>query len=665
MITIVPTADGFNEADVNRSLFLLDENNPLPPKSFLQFSNTEETIIWLLDKEGVFTFSEGDGLALLDLKSGGLVGKSIFDIFTNYPDITKCIRQTMKGKSCQSIDEINGKLWKMWAYPVRDKGNNLTGISGVFVNITEQYQRERIQKIVLSLSNTLRNVETSGDIPAVILDRIMSIVSADAAMLFWRKGVAGVMRVELGRGAWESWSGKTFDEKNETLRSKEARRVFRSGKPYLGSTPAFLAENTTGQHSPLHVYGVPLVSMNNVAGAIWVGREKPFFDYETMLLKAIGEIAANSIRSATQHTTTQRRLQRLVALHNIDKAISNSLELHVTLNVLLEQVVTQLGIHAAMVYLVKPYTQTMEYAAGRGIQMIDLVQTELPLGEGLAGQVAVNRKFLYIQDLHSVSDAGRLVRKSFFEKEGIVSYCGIPLLVKGQVKGVLEIYSRQVLNPEAEWVDFLETLATQAAIAIDNAELFQNLQKTNAELSVAYDATLEGWVHALDLRDKETEGHTKRVTEVTLRLARALGIGEADLMHTRRGALLHDIGKMAIPDAILYKPGPLNEHEWEIMRKHPVYAYQLLSPIRFLRQALAIPYYHHEKWDGSGYPFGLSGERIPRIARIFAVADVWDALRSDRPYRKAWQDSDAKDYLRENAGKHFDPDVVHMFFRIF
>jgi len=130
-------------------------------------------------------------------------------------------------------------------------------------------------------------------------------------------------------------------------------------------------------------------------------------------------------------------------------------------------------------------------------------------------------------------------------------------------------------------------------------------------------------------------------------------------------ALLHDIGKMAIPDKILYKPGPLNSEEWKIMHKHPEYAYELLAPIRFLKPALDIPYYHHEKWDGSGYPFGLKGKQIPRMARIFAVADVWDALRSDRPYRKAWTDDDARAYIRENAGKHFDPEIVDMFFRLF
>jgi HD-GYP domain-containing protein (c-di-GMP phosphodiesterase class II) len=180
-------------------------------------------------------------------------------------------------------------------------------------------------------------------------------------------------------------------------------------------------------------------------------------------------------------------------------------------------------------------------------------------------------------------------------------------------------------------------------------------------LSLAYDTTLEGWSKALDLRDKETEGHTQRVVDMTLRIAQTLGISDEELTHFRRGALLHDIGKMGIPDSILLKPGPLTDEEWEIMKRHPVYAYELLFPITHLRPALDIPYCHHEKWDGSGYPRGLKGEQIPLSARIFAVVDVWDALTSDRPYRNAWTSKKTLEYIREQSGKHFDPQIVDTF----
>lgn len=187
------------------------------------------------------------------------------------------------------------------------------------------------------------------------------------------------------------------------------------------------------------------------------------------------------------------------------------------------------------------------------------------------------------------------------------------------------------------------------------------VERAHSELSQTYDATLEGWIAFLDLRDKETEGHTQRVTRMTLRLARVLGMDDEALVHVRRGALLHDIGKMGIPDRILHKPGPLSEDEWAVMRQHPEYAYQILEPIAFLRSALDIPYYHHEKWDGSGYPLGLRGTDIPLIARIFAVVDVWDALSSDRPYRAAWSAEKIRAHIVHLAGSHFDPRVVEAF----
>ncbi len=215
-----------------------------------------------------------------------------------------------------------------------------------------------------------------------------------------------------------------------------------------------------------------------------------------------------------------------------------------------------------------------------------------------------------------------------------------------------------------DWFHFLKTLSNQAAIAIDNTSLFNDMQRANDNLTLTYDITLEGWAKALELRDMETEGHSRRVTDITVRIARAVGMSDLQLMHTRRGALLHDIGKMGIPDRILHKPGKLTPEEWDIMRQHPVYAYNLLNPIEYLRPALDIPYCHHEKWDGSGYPRGLKGEEIPLAARIFAIVDVWDALLSDRPYRKGWTEGKVLAYIQENAGSHFDPKLVEKFLEI-
>jgi putative nucleotidyltransferase with HDIG domain len=311
------------------------------------------------------------------------------------------------------------------------------------------------------------------------------------------------------------------------------------------------------------------------------------------------------------------------------------------------------------VLLLNTHTHLLEFAAGRGFHTSFLQHTRLSLGEGYAGRAALERRIIHIPNIQLEKNSLR--RAPMLSEEGLVTYHGTPLIAKGQVKGVLEVFHRKPFHPDQEWSGFLDSLAGQAAIAIDNASLFSELQRSTTELIVAYDRTLEGWSNALDLRDKETEGHTLRVTELTLQVAQSLGVSEEQLVHIRRGALLHDIGKMGVPDSILLKPGALTEEEWVIMRKHPVYAYELLSPIKYLEPALDIPHYHHEKWDGSGYPRGLKEDQIPFAARIFAIIDVWDAVRSDRPYRPAWPEEKAIDYIRSQSGKHFDPKILDAF----
>jgi len=289
------------------------------------------------------------------------------------------------------------------------------------------------------------------------------------------------------------------------------------------------------------------------------------------------------------------------------------------------------------------------------VRMLSKIQTNTTRG-GNAGRAALERRTIHVPNLTVHADNPRLAQALVVEP--FISYYAVPLIVKEQIKGVLELFHRTELEPGEEWLRFLNALASQAAIAIDNSSLFNDLQHSNTELTRAYDATIQGWSRALDLRDKETEGHTQRVTELTVKLGRQFGLTEKDLVHVRRGALLHDIGKMGVPDGILLKPGPLTAEEWIIMRKHPVFAYEMLSPIHYLVPALDIPYGHHEKWDGTGYPRGLSGDQIPFVARLFALVDVWDALTSDRPYRAAWPEEKVLDHIRSLVGTHFDPQVV-------
>jgi HD-GYP domain-containing protein (c-di-GMP phosphodiesterase class II) len=357
----------------------------------------------------------------------------------------------------------------------------------------------------------------------------------------------------------------------------------------------------------------------------------------------------------------QRQIQRLSSLRSIDLAITSSLDLAVTLNLFIDHAVTRLGVDAANVLLLNPHGNILEYAAGRGFRTDALKHIRLRLGEGYAGVAALENRIVSVPDFKQ--EVGGFTRSNLLDGEDFATYYGVHLVAKGQVKGVLEIFHRGPLNPDEEWFEFLEALALQAAIAIDNSSLFSALERSNKELSLAYDSTIEGWSRALDYRDKETEGHARRVTELTVRIALEMGMNEDELVHVRRGALLHDIGKMGIPDSVLLKPGALTDEEWKIMRLHPVCSYELLYPITYLRPALDIPYYHHEKWDGSGYPKGLAGEQIPLSARIFAVVDVWDALSSDRPYRPAWSEERAKEYIISVSGIQFDPKVVELFVR--
>ena len=316
-------------------------------------------------------------------------------------------------------------------------------------------------------------------------------------------------------------------------------------------------------------------------------------------------------------------------------------------------------IDAADVLLYSPETQTLDYAASRGFRTQELRDVHLRLGESYAGRVALDRKINFIPNLADQPDALADGRNRFGEE--FASYAGIPLTAKGEIKGVIELFSRECLVPDQEWFEFLQAVSSQAAIAVDNAGLFDRLQRSNAELTVAYDATIEGWAHALELREQEINGHTRHVMEWSLHLARYAGFTDEELIHLRRGVLLHDIGKMAIPDSILRKPGPLTDEEWEVMKLHPQSAYEMLSPIPYLHPSLDIPYCHHEHWDGSGLPRGLSGEQIPRAARLFTVIDVWDALSSERPSRAAWMEGDVLAHLKEQSGKKLDPGFVDLF----
>jgi PAS domain S-box-containing protein len=415
--------------------------------------------------------------------------------------------------------------------------------------------------------------------------------------------------------------------------------------------------------------GEPTTGLAEIDGLIFDMRYTPLTGDDGEITGVIG-VSIDVTDHKLAEKQVEQQFRRLSGLHEIDNAIINNLDKDSTLRIMLEQVTEQLAIDAADILLLGPGDQSLHMAAARGFRTLPYeLQNHCcdcpgqSVGEGYAGLIALFRQKIYIPGLAEHRTEWIETRHSW-EEEGFTSYIGLPLVSKGQVKGVLELFTRSPIRPNTEWLNYLTILAGQVAIAIDNSTLFEDLQQSNKNLSLAYDLTLEGWARALELRDKETEGHSQRVLQMTLDLAKELGLTGEALVHIRRGALLHDIGKMGIPDSILLKPGPLTEAEWMVMRKHPVFAHQLLSPVPFLHPAIDIPYCHHERWDGSGYPRGLKEEEIPLAARIFSVIDAWDALHDDRPYRKAWPEEQVKSYLREQAGKCFDPAVVKAFFSL-
>lgn len=403
--------------------------------------------------------------------------------------------------------------------------------------------------------------------------------------------------------------------------------------------------------------GAPLISEKQVIGMFTLDRAEvdPFSPEDIQIVMEFAYPAAVAIRNARLHERSLRQVQRLESLRRIDQVITSSLDLKLSLKVFLNQVVDRLDVDAAAVLLFEKELQELSYAYGTGFRTDLLQHTALSLGEGYAGRAALRGDNVFISNLEQ--DQSDLP-SSRLRKEGFVSYFGIPLKAKGDLVGVLEMFHRSPLNPDGDWIKFAEMLAQQAAIAVESVSTLNLLQETNLDLTMAYDSTIESWSRSLDMRDVQPGTHSREEIALTLQAARQLGIEKEQEIDIRRGVLLHDLGMIAVPEKILNKPGPLSEEEWETVRQHPEKAVEILKPINYLKGALQIPAHHQERWDGSGYPQGLEGEDIPLPARIFAVVDVWDALRSVRPHRKAWEEDKVLNYLREEKGKAFDPLVV-------
>ncbi|HCB01303.1 MAG TPA: hypothetical protein DEP19_02880, partial [Anaerolineae bacterium] len=376
----------------------------------------------------------------------------------------------------------------------------------------------------------------------------------------------------------------------------------------------------------------------------------PQFTYVNRELGAIVNTIATLKDNVQAHFNAHQK--KVEALVGVGSAINSTLGLKRVLEEVMDSIIALMNAERGFLML-KDESGVMIPQIARGMAQTDLLKDSFAISNSIIKRVADTGEAVLTTN---AQEDPRFDQQASVAAYHLLSILCAPLKVKDVLIGVIYVDNRAQSGIfHNDDLEIISSFSNQAAVAIENARLFDGLKSSNEELQIAYQATLKGWVRALDLRDKETEGHTQRVTSLTLKLATAMGIEGDNLIHIERGALLHDIGKMAIPDGILLKPGGLTTEERSLIEKHPVYAYEMLNPIKFLQPALDIPYCHHEKWNGTGYPRGLRAEQIPLAARIFAVADVWDALVSDRPYRKGLDPRDVKEKIKADAGSHFDP----------
>ncbi|OGO21319.1 MAG: hypothetical protein A2Y54_04540 [Chloroflexi bacterium RBG_16_51_16] len=529
--------------------------------------------------------------------------------------------------------------------------------------VAERDQRqlsETLERVSLALSGIL-DLRKLLDLICLESTRVFG---TQAAYLWLVEGEDLVGFAASGRGA-DQFIGMRYPLNDPVLLGARIARdripMFINDAPHSTSVDQKLIE-FFGIRS---ILGTPLTKGDHILGSLMVIdtiHPYRFHSQDLERVSVFGSHAAVAIDNAQLYAQAKLHLEHERALREIDQAITSGDSLETIFELIIQKVLDQVRVDAAAIFLLDQETGRFVYKKGMGFQSRDIEKYQVNMDRFSDGYDSEASKTPGSEVVLSSVSGPEF--SDVLGSEDFNAYFTTPLISKNKLLGVLEVFHRSPLAIHSDWLNFLETLAGQTAIAIDNENLFSSLQQSNVELSQAYEAAIEGWSAALDLRDRETEGHTRRVTEMTLRLAGRLGFSQDELVHIRRGSLLHDIGKMGVPDRILLKENVLTEEEWIYMRKHPTIAYELLKNNEYLTPALDIAHYHHERWDGSGYPDGLKGEKIPLAARIFAVVDVYDALTSDRPYRPRWSVDKAVDHIHSLSGVHFDPQIVDAFLQM-
>jgi PAS domain S-box-containing protein/putative nucleotidyltransferase with HDIG domain len=644
-----------NEIETRKTVEIALRENKNRYRAIVE-DQTEMIIRWKPDSTITFT-NKAYSSHYRHILGEDLVGKKLLDVFPceiakTIPGIIKSLTpfsSTVKVEN-PTIDPAGNQRWLLWIHHgIFDDQGKLQEIQSIGRDITDTKLRQAEQEAFISVATALNPLLSYEEIHSIAMEKLTSLLNCDGAIVM--RTIANGDQFEL-TAATKKWAACigiiTPSKKGISYQIAQSKLPFVTHDSSEATNLLDLLPNV-----PRSIAGVPVIIDDQVASILWIGRETNINSEELRIMTIIADLMANALHRAYLHRQVKTQLERVSALHDIDLSISKNHDLAPICEVLGKHLSKQLNVEGIQIHQYFSNERCILPIYAYGFSKNLLYPKTTALTQSIVAEQTLK-----------IHNNGNIDLNSHYPDEDFRTYIGLPLSTEDEITGVLEVFSHEDFQPTLDWLNYFETLAGQAIIAIENVTLFKNLQNSSLELEDAYDTTLVGWANALELRDQETEGHSQRVTQLTVQLAKEIGLPEEEIIHLRRGALLHDIGKMGIPDSILQKPGSLTEAEWQIMRTHPVLAYQLLSKITFLKPALDIPHYHHEKWDGSGYPDGLVGEDIPLYARIFAIIDVWDALNSERPYRKAWPKEPILNLIREERGKHFDPTIADAFLKM-
>lgn len=425
---------------------------------------------------------------------------------------------------------------------------------------------------------------------------------------------------------------------------------------WMGARPVKAQDSGTGS---VEIFQTTMMMGEEQLGEIQIGSSDFISQDELRLFGSLADRMETTLQRMVSQQKISAQIRNISFLKLISRTINPTMDFRAVMTPLLAQIRTLLNGDAIRLYMKEKETDDFVCRVQDGFKTPFLENIVVPLGQANVGLAALEQRTISVPVLDA-TDYGEGFAALIATEKFMAQYCA-PIIIAGKTQGVLEVFRRKSFTPNPVWLILFDAFATQTGLALDYNSIHFDLQKAYLDLELSYEATIEGWSAAMDFRDEETEGHSKRVSAMTAALAARMGVSADDITFIHRGALLHDVGKIGIPDNILKKAGPLDDEEWEIMRRHPLIAKKMLSGIPYLDPSMDIPLYHHERWDGSGYPEGLKGEKIPFAARLFAIVDVFDALTSDRPYRKAWTKAAALQYIHDQAGRLFDPQLAAAF----